>query len=395
MGCFNVSCGVSAISMYCDDAVLVPLLPAPYAIMRGEKLKDGGLRFHGSNIVTNEGSQSLFFPMTLPLFGNVDSYGRLENIQKDANTECIEKFFEMKIEDFAEAVAVGERFEMPKGWQPYDHKLLKSVCGMFIHREIWDTFSTVSLDEWGKSDISVYDDCDLVDEVLELIGFKLISENKETDKNRYYRLLKREDLPQVEIHSDGTWIEWSLKGSKKRESVYHLFQLIEGIEKKTGFKFPAKEIALAKKTTKYEIYLKKSFKTLAAKAERRKQLEESLKAAEEKNDAELINIYKQMLKSDIFLSFNNDVRYNIFSLGGFYNSVSQSLFDSIYSERLADISSLLMQHKTVEKNMFAVNRLYMPTFNGYQHGNHYMSAVLYKKSLDIVKKKNKEREDDE
>ena len=171
--------------------------------------------------------------------------------------------------------------------------------------------------------------------------------------------------------------------------------MIEGIEKKTGFKFPAKEIALAKKTTKYEIYLKKSFKTLAAKAERRKQLEESLKAAEEKNDAELINIYKQMLKSDIFLSFNNDVRYNIFSLGGFYNSVSQSLFDSIYSERLADISSLLMQHKTVEKNMFAVNRLYMPTFNGYQHGNHYMSAVLYKKSLDIVKKKNKEREDDE
>jgi hypothetical protein len=57
----------------------------------------------------------------------------------------------------------------------------------------------------------------------------------------------------------------------------------------------------------------------------------------------------------------------------------------IYGDRIKDIIPLLIKHKHFERAMLNVNRLYMPSYNGRQHGNHHMSALLFQKSLDIVK----------
>lgn len=392
MGCFNVSCGVSSISMYADKAVLIPLVPAPYAPARGERESDEdgvGFTLIGANIISNSGPQALYYPLTLPIFGSMDSYGRLENIEKDANTRCIEKFFKMKIHDFAEAVAVGEFFEMPKGWQRYD-KWLKNIAGMFVHREIWDHLAEESWDEFGKPDKHVYEDGHLTDEVLAMVGFRFEKEDEKFDK-RYKRLMTRKDMPNVQIWSDETWIRLIIKG-KKFDSIYDLEKLITTIEKNSEYRFPPAQLRRVKSTSKYAPLIEASLK---ARAQSRKEVliyKKSLAAAKKKKDEKLIDLYTRVIERGGLSGMARGGYQNMFTLGDYMNSAAERLFDAIYGHALKEITPLLIKHRQVEKGIFSVNRLYMPSTNGYQHGNHYQSRALYAKAHAIVDAGIKERE---
>ena len=52
----------------------------------------------------NDGSFRFWRPFGLPIHGEYDDYGSIENIVKDKNTEALEKYFEMPIEAIVEAM---------------------------------------------------------------------------------------------------------------------------------------------------------------------------------------------------------------------------------------------------------------------------------------------------
>ena len=377
--------------MYGDRAVLIPLIPTRYTGSGGpEDEVASRFEMYGANIISNDGAKTFFHPLTLPLFGNYDSYGRLDDIEEDENTRCIEKFFKMKIKDFAEAVAVGERFEMPKGWQKYNNKWLKNIAGMFVHRDIWDHMATETYDEFGKPNRAIYDDGDLTDEVLSMVGFRFEKEDKSFDQ-RYNRLLTRKDMPEVQVWSDGTWIRTVIKG-KKYESIYDLERFIETIEKHSEYRFPPAQLRRVKSTSKFSPIIESSLK--AREASRKEILEYTklLREAKKKKDTKLVDVYSQIISYGGLSGFAHGY---VFTLGDHLNRTAKDLFEAIYGKSLKQIAPLLMKHRQVEESIFAVNRLYMPSTNGYQHGNHYQSRALYAKSLEIVEAKIKEKDEDD
>ena len=101
MGCFNVACSVSNLSIHSGDRVVfIPLIPKHWNIRRYPRHKHHLVGTHSHLTYPN----CYFNPLTFPIKGEYDDYGSLENIYNDANTKAIEKFFEMKIEDFITSV---------------------------------------------------------------------------------------------------------------------------------------------------------------------------------------------------------------------------------------------------------------------------------------------------
>ena len=79
MGSWSVYCDISNITINAGDRIgIVPL-------------------------VKNEGqssSYSTYLPAMLPIFGTYDDYGGIEDIEENANTKTIEKYFGVSIQEF-------------------------------------------------------------------------------------------------------------------------------------------------------------------------------------------------------------------------------------------------------------------------------------------------------
>lgn len=110
MGCFNVACSVSSISIgYGDDAVFLPLLPNNYNYRNFSPDKEGHQVGTQSMLIY---SDCYFHPVCLPIKGKYNDYGSLECIEENENVKAIETFFNCKIEDFMNTVTRG-------GWEKY------------------------------------------------------------------------------------------------------------------------------------------------------------------------------------------------------------------------------------------------------------------------------------
>ena len=197
MGDLSISCGVSSISMMEEKAVLFPLLPNDY-----DAMKDGKFVFKdGANIINNDGSRGLFTPFTLPIFGHLDSYGKLVNIEKNSNTKAIEDYYEIGIDVFAKIISRGDLSGS------YDKFKVKHTAGMFVHRKIYDFMLNQDINDSGQGVTSIWDNDSghISLPILNLLGFKYVS----TDANheKYKDLFINSEIPQVKVWSDGTWGE--------------------------------------------------------------------------------------------------------------------------------------------------------------------------------------------
>lgn len=92
MGCSNVACSVSHISIQRKDPVVfIPLIP--------KKIVTSVKMFSTSE---------MYIPAFLPIFGEYDDYGSLQNIAKDYNTDMIEQEFGISIQEFVNIIAEEE-----------------------------------------------------------------------------------------------------------------------------------------------------------------------------------------------------------------------------------------------------------------------------------------------
>lgn len=104
MGSFNISCAVSHITIhYGDRAFLFPLLPniGIYNIHRGHP-DDGSLVIKPSSQYLYPDEH--YIPFCFPIEGKYDDYGSLDDIVENENTKAIEDFLKIPIHDLVALV---------------------------------------------------------------------------------------------------------------------------------------------------------------------------------------------------------------------------------------------------------------------------------------------------
>ena len=92
MGSFNVACSISNVSIGCGEKVaFIPLCINKYM------QKQDRLPVPEHMLIY---PHALLNPFCLPIFGEYDDYGSIENIKEDANTKAIEEYIGMSIKAF-------------------------------------------------------------------------------------------------------------------------------------------------------------------------------------------------------------------------------------------------------------------------------------------------------
>lgn len=192
MGSWSVYCGISQIAITAGQKCV--LLPLKKDIISGAYLP--------------------YLPATLPIFGEYDDYGGIENIEEDANTKLIEEHFKCTIDEFCRFFTRGcirdDEDDFPIKLKKNDE--LKDWEFMFIDRQVYDFMSTyIQKGYGGRGDLDFGNKS-----IMELIGFKRVGESKKEDCSQYKRFNQRWELGGKIFCSDGTWLYCG------EESVYHL-----------------------------------------------------------------------------------------------------------------------------------------------------------------------------
>lgn len=278
MGDSSVSCVMSGMSMTYEHAVLIALAPASFS----PPLRKRPGFPHGARVI-GEGAVELFAPVLLPIFGKMDSYGSLRNIEEDEHTAFLEAKFGMRVEEIASEISNGQRPEaMRKAARVVarDNKRNSSylkqtvwdgqLYGCFVSREVWDRFSGGYVDEWGKPDATVWESAWMGPEVLRGMGFKFVREDKPLaierlgpdhhDGPRHTHLFVHPEMPGVEAWCDDHMsTEYIVHGTRLPNHTYRLNEAhrrMRELSPTTGFTKAA--IEWAKKTSDVTLTLMKA-----------------------------------------------------------------------------------------------------------------------------------------
>jgi hypothetical protein len=184
MGSWSVYCGISNISITAGhDCVLLPLKKGTYS------------------------TYLPYLPATLPIFGEYDDYGRIENIKEDANTKLIEEHFGISIDEFAQMLIDGpnsnnreEAEEITQKMQNYEE--VKEWTYMWIDRKVYNFLSGYAHSGFNGSGNLPFGKKWL----LELLGFKYIGENLENPTYDPKRYKYQWNYKNRKFFSDGTWL---------------------------------------------------------------------------------------------------------------------------------------------------------------------------------------------
>lgn len=145
MGCFNVACSISKLSInHGDPIVFVPLLSKTHGYSRS-------LDCYADRMLIY--SNAIYNPMTFPIKGKYNDYGSIEDVERDANVEAIEKFFKLKVEDL---VGYDER-DYPLNTQShifenYSLNFNSAILKKFGFKGYENSFFFLDIDGFEKSD---------------------------------------------------------------------------------------------------------------------------------------------------------------------------------------------------------------------------------------------------
>jgi hypothetical protein len=222
MGHYSHTCKLSKLPITGGTpVVLFPLVMSDKLYENSEK----SLRKQGSTYMcSNDGNRLKFNPCYLPIKGDYDDYGGIENIIRDESTKILENYFGISIEDICQILTRGGwdgiQCDIPEGYEERIKDELTKVSGMWIHRTVYE-----KLTDKNKK-VDEYDGLDLgTPEYLEALGFTEIDESINLaihDPKRYTRTFQKGELI---VNSDGTWI------SVPNESIYRISDFAEYCEK--------------------------------------------------------------------------------------------------------------------------------------------------------------------
>lgn len=157
MGDFNVTCGISNLSInYGDRVGLVVLIPTRLSRGYADSRVQGSMFYIGPC--------DYFTPFGASVYGTYDSYGSIENIERTASVEFLEGFFGKDIETIINCVS-GDARSLDDSYNPiHQHyfseerkavtgngyaeedmdnvNLLQSCSGMFFLRDVYEAMAS-------------------------------------------------------------------------------------------------------------------------------------------------------------------------------------------------------------------------------------------------------------
>lgn len=373
MGCFNVSGTVSKLSIgYDDKVVLIPLISKQY-----KNDKDPNVTIEPStSIISNDMSRAFYDVRFLPIVGFYDSYGRIENIEKNDNTKYIEQYFGISIERFIDIITTFYLKEDEiEDVSEYKRKEILAISGMFEH---YDVFHDMVKE--GKNSNNAYENMYLTVELLEIIGFEC-QKDVNTNDSRYSMLYTHPNFDNYIIHSDGTFTKLINKKTKEElKNIYTAKDLISFLKRK---KCKVDNVDLLMNNNTYNLYLNKfnsyfkleessndkdlilieQIKKLKILNEKIKNKESSKETKEEfeslvlkvVNGLEEIDRSKENLTSKKIVDYWDYLRYSL---------SSESLVN--------DLSDFMCFN-----DFFTItNNIYFPASSGTQDGDHMASKKL-------------------
>ena len=187
MGCWSVYCGLSNITISAGQkAVLL-------ALKKNE---------------THDTYQHNL-PYSLPIYGEYNDYGGIENIEKNFNTNLIEEVYDCSIEEFCENLT-------RRDIEILNKKLcskIEDIDYMWIDREVYDYLSSpISKGYGGMGSFDMGSP-----KLLESLGFVYVGEGED---KRYKKIYEFEGK---QIFSDGTWLNRC--DPKNTSGVYNINDL--------------------------------------------------------------------------------------------------------------------------------------------------------------------------
>lgn len=340
--------------MYADEAVLIPLKRTSNDSAYGGK--------EGAYIISNEGAQALFEVAGLPIYGSINSYGALAEIEKNRVTELMEAYYQVPVEAIADMASNSWRKDTKQDPQ----KPALPLTGCYVNRKIYEAMTRVenTFDEWGGT-FNACEHADLPPEVLALCGFERAGECPERERFKFKYV--NPEVPEIVVWADDRrWVKVEVSGvAWLKSGVYsaaNLNQLARDLFGKTIYD-RQKMQELSSYAVEYDVELAKynRFRTLTS-----------------------------ALKPETRSSFM-DLGCGL-TLGGRYR---ENAFIKTYGEHLEDpqVRDEYVRFKHFNLNMFSCNRLFMPTMNGWQHGNRHAEVKLHELSLDILRAELAEEEE--
>jgi hypothetical protein len=366
MGDFSLSCGATGVSLMHDPVALIPLIKAPnYGV--NVDCGERGLAA-GAHLVTNDWVEAFYRPAALPIFGVMDSYGRLEEIEEDENTRFIEKVTGVKIVEFAEYCSCGLRGDLDRKLAAKVKAIKKAfggpLRGMIVHRKAWDKMTTSFPEEYdGSPAWSMWDNMHgFPATALEMIGFV---EKDKTKDERYNRKFVHPRMPRVVGECDGNYTHFKVNG-RDLSSIFSVKKLAS----QRGVNLPKADCDVAKRTP----------------ASLPQVMRNSLDPW--RCESSVINIYE----SEILDQESKDV-----------DRLVDKMEASAPDRRLvAILEARLLGKVKIKKGFFldgmatmstfcmylgSINRLLQPTWNGPQYGNHYAVAEIARLAASICEEK--------
>lgn len=174
MGSWSVYCGISKIAI--TDGQKCVLIPIKKNHMR-------------------DSSYSPYLAATLPIFGEYNDYGQIENIERNRNTEIIEDHFGCTIENFAtyftDETTYNRGVVSEDNFKNFDE--MKNWNFMFVDREVYDFMCTPNDHETGHLEYGHPD-------ILKLLGFT--HQGIAEDQTRFVQKWTYDDKV---LYSDGRW----------------------------------------------------------------------------------------------------------------------------------------------------------------------------------------------
>jgi hypothetical protein len=176
MGDSSVYCGISKITITGGmDVVLIPL--------------------SSERILTRTGMYHT--PFCLPIFGENDNYGRIENIVEDVNTKLIEEHYNCTIQEFCNKLTQYGGVRDPDGRMSN----IPDLNYMWIDRKVWDYMKSYRPTGYGRAE-----SLDLGHpEILTKLGFKFINETDDKEYNLKYEMIVGENT--ISLLSNGAGLK--------------------------------------------------------------------------------------------------------------------------------------------------------------------------------------------
>lgn len=185
-----------------DETTLIFLKPNEYTLE-----KKGGVTY----------STDWYEPVFLPIFGQYDDYGKIEDIKKTDSVKFIEDFFGLPIEKIVEDIdnsSVG-RHESEKIKSPKNEDLYKQLTFGLEHTSVFEKMAGRTVIAYTENYISEY--------WLRKLGFKLIeSDDKDNDKKTFTHI----DIPGYK-YVGAHWGEFIDPNGVKVSSIYHPDDLVD------------------------------------------------------------------------------------------------------------------------------------------------------------------------